>query len=266
MSSHDGLGRELADLSQVLLSEETMETLLKRVTQASTELIPACDACSVSVVGDGKVRTRAASDPVSQHVDNQQYESEQGPCLEAIDTERAIRSRCMTEETRWPRFSQAAVAEGVAGSYSLPLRVGGRTMGALNLYSMRQPFEEEDERLAATFADQAAVLVANASAYHQAQELAHHLEEALKSRDVIGQAKGIIMERERVTADGAFDVLRKMSQVRNMKLRDVAELVTTTGTWEKATSGDGAAAADGGNGQRTRTTRRTSVAGSGSSG
>ncbi len=82
------------------------------------------------------------------------------------------------------------------------------------------------------FASQAAVAVANADAYHQARELSGHLEEALKSRDVIGQAKGIIMERERVTADQAFDMLRKVSQARNVKLREVADLVVLTGTWK----------------------------------
>lgn len=74
--------------------------------------------------------------------------------------------------------------------------------------------------------------VANAGAYHQALELSRHLEEALKSRDVIGQAKGIIMERERATADQAFDMLRKVSQARNVKLREVADLVVLTGTWQ----------------------------------
>ena len=127
-----------------------------------------------------------------------------------------------------------AAAEGVTGMYSVPLRVADRTVGAINLYSMRQTFSEEDQHLAESFAGQAAVAVANADAYHQARELAHHLEEALKSRDVIGQAKGIIMERERVTADQAFEMLRKVSQARNTKLRELAEQVVLTGAWREA--------------------------------
>ncbi|MDQ3575265.1 MAG: GAF and ANTAR domain-containing protein [Actinomycetota bacterium] len=237
MPGMDDFDRQVAKLHQVLLSDQDIDRFLKRVTELSVSLVPACDTCSVSVLtGERKerFRTRVSSDPVAERVDEHQYGGEEGPCLEAISTGRVVRSGLMAEEVRWAGFPAAASSEGVVSSFSLPLRVQDRTIGALNLYSLSTMFDEEDQKLAGAFATQAAVAVANADAYHQAQELGRHLEEALKSRDVIGQAKGIIMERERVTADAAFDVLRSVSQARNMKLREVAELVVLTGTWKVA--------------------------------
>jgi len=233
MSESDEFSRRIGELSQTLLSDESIDGFLERAARLSVALIPACDACSVSVTTDaGTVRTRASSDALADRVDQHQYDQDQGPCLEAISTRTSVRSVPFPEETRWPKFVPLAIPEGVMGSYSVPLEAGERTVGALNLYSLTRPFGDDDQEISEEFASQAAVAVANADAYHQARELSGHLEEALKSRDVIGQAKGIIMERERVTADQAFDMLRKLSQARNVKLREVADLVVLTGTWK----------------------------------
>jgi len=222
----------IGELSRTLLSDESIEGFLARAARLSVDLISACDACSVSVVAEGKVRTRAASDDLAARVDHHQYDQREGPCLEAIHTGAPVRSVSFPEETRWPKFVPLAIPEGVMGSYSVPMEVGDRIVGALNLYSLNEAFADEDQEISEAFANQAAVAVANADAYHQARELSRHLEEALKSRDVIGQAKGIIMERERVTADQAFDMLRRVSQAKNVKLREVADLVVLTGSWQ----------------------------------
>ncbi|HSH60970.1 MAG TPA: GAF and ANTAR domain-containing protein [Acidimicrobiales bacterium] len=231
MSESDQFSSRIAELSQTLLSDECIDGFLARVARLSVALIPACDTCSVSVVADGKVRTRASSDGLSERVDQHQYDQGEGPCLQAIETGASVGTVLLAEETRWPGFVTLAAAEGVAGCYSVPLRAAERTVGALNLYSLTRPFGDGDQEVSESFAGHAAVAVANADAYHQALELSRHLEEALKSRDLIGQAKGIIMERERLTADQAFDMLRKMSQAKNVKLREVAELVVLTGSW-----------------------------------
>ena len=233
MSQSDEFSSRIGELSQTLLSDERIDGFLARAARLSVSLIPACDTCSVSVVTDGnKVRTRASSDELAERVDRHQYDNGDGPCLEAISTGASVRSVPFGEETRWPDFVKRAAAEGVTASYSVPLKTGERTVGALNLYSLTRAFGDADEDLSEAFAGHAAVAVANADAYHQALDLSRHLEEALKSRDVIGQAKGIIMERERVTADQAFEMLRKVSQARNVKLREVAELVVMTGSWQ----------------------------------
>jgi len=115
----------------------------------------------------------------------------------------------------------------VQSSLSLPLVVGDESVGALNLYS-RTPsgFTEEDESTGSTLASTAAIVLVNASAYWQAADLSDQLAQAMQSRAVIEQAKGILMARSpHMGADEAFDVLRKASQRENVKLRDIAQRI-----------------------------------------
>jgi GAF domain-containing protein len=127
---------------------------------------------------------------------------------------------------RWPETARRAVDVGVHSSLSLPLLAADDGVGALNLYGASQRVFDGLDDGAATFAASAAITLANALAFHRAAELSEQLSEGLESRDVIGQAKGILMARERIDADAAFDRLREMSQHANRKLRDIAaELV-----------------------------------------
>jgi GAF domain-containing protein len=228
----DELRNRIGELAQVSLSDETIDAFLHRVADLTVALVPACDASSLSVTNDGRVFTRVSSHEVAQRADEVQYRTGHGPCLEAIERGQPVVSRPLKQEERWEKFTPLAADEGVIGVCSMPLHVKDRTVGAFNLYSLTEAFGPEDQRLAEDFAAQAAVVVSNAGGYYRARELAQHLDEALKSRDIIGQAKGIIMERERLTADQAFDMLRKVSQDKHVKLRDVAELVVLTGTWK----------------------------------
>ncbi|HEU5392932.1 MAG TPA: GAF and ANTAR domain-containing protein [Streptosporangiaceae bacterium] len=130
-------------------------------------------------------------------------------------------------QPRWPTFAQSAAAAGIKSTLSVPLVVGGDGLGALNIYSREEnSFAEAEVALAATFASYASVALANARVYWRTQRLASQLEEALSSRGVIEQAKGIIIARQGCSADEAFQVLVRLSQHRRVKLRDVAaELV-----------------------------------------
>ena len=113
---------------------------------------------------------------------------------------------------------------------SVPLTFDHEAVGALNMYASRtHAFEESDDDFVLLYGFQAAQAFGLVRAQQQAALHAEQLQQALASRDVIGQAKGIIMERERVTADQAFEILRKASQHRNVKLREVAEQVASTG-------------------------------------
>lgn len=229
MAAPDGLTQQVAELSQFLLGDETIDGFLERVTDLTVSHVPGCDASSVSLRQDDAVVTRAASDRASLKGDELQYSTEEGPCLEAIQTGRTIMTGPMAEEHRWPRFAPRAWSEGIVSIYSVPLKAEDRTTGALNIYSLSKPFREGDEVVGEALAAQAAVAVSNASAYYEALGLGKELEEALQSRDVIGQAKGIIMERERVTAERAFDMLRSVSRAKDIKLLQVAELVVDDG-------------------------------------
>jgi hypothetical protein len=133
----------------------------------------------------------------------------------------------LSREQRWPRYCRAAAALGVKSKIALVLDVEGKVLGALSLYANRpSAFDSEDETIGCIFANHAAVALANAQTFAATQLKAEQLEEALRARDLIGRAKGILMERDGVSEDEAFARLRRISQNLNVKLRDVAALMT----------------------------------------
>ena len=225
MEVPERLRDDLAELSGLLVEHGTLETVLRRVAELAVTAIGSCDACGVSLVHGNRVSSTVATDDVARRVDDHQYRIDQGPCLQAARTGEIYKIDDMATDTRWPDFARHAAEEGVASSYSLPLTVGDHTMGALNLYSRHSRFGPEDEQVGQAFGRQAAVALTNAQAYQRTRDLVDQLNEAIQSRDVIGQAKGILMARENLTADAAFERLRHLSQSHNVKLRDVAEQV-----------------------------------------
>jgi GAF domain-containing protein len=216
------------ELARLLISEETISGLLEIVVNISLSAVPGVGGASISlVVSDGDLlQTSNASSTQIRTIDEGQYEDGDGPCIEAIRTSTEVRITMPTG--RWPTFTERALAGGVTSVLSLPLKVRDQTIGALNLYSTREgPVDEAGARVARALAEQAAVVLANAAALARAELTAEHLQEALKSRDLIGQAKGILMAREGVGADEAFDLLRRASQRTGRKLRDIAMDIAT---------------------------------------
>lgn len=222
----DTLGGELTELAGLLLTNETLETMLGHVANSAVRAIPACDAAGVTLFERNQMTTAAASGSIVRRVDLHQYSTDEGPCLESMRTGELRRSVSLAAETRWPKFRGPAIGEGVVSCLALPLVIGNHgTAGVLNLYSQSRPFEEEDEEIGRRFAAPASIAVANAKAYAKARAVIEQLEEALQSRDVIGQAKGIIEAREHCGPDEAFERLRELSQHRNVKLRDLAAAI-----------------------------------------
>ncbi len=213
---------QLAALGQVLIVEDGLETTLERVATLSVALIAACDACGVALVKDGLVSLRAASDSTADRIDAVQYQLGTGPCLLAIDAGEPVRVDSFAGEERWKDFIESAMQEGVRASYSIPLVIRGDVVGSLNLYSRDHAFDDADERIGALLASQAAVVLRNAQTFDDVLQLVEQLREALASRDVIGQAKGMLRARLGLDDEEAFGVLRTLSQSRNEKLRDVA--------------------------------------------
>jgi GAF domain-containing protein len=217
---------QLSELTGLLLSNESLEAMLSHVAHVAVRAIPACDAAGVTLFEHDQVTTAAASGQLVRLVDEHQYSANEGPCLESLRTGEARRSPSLKADARWPKFTPAAVGEGVVSCLALPLVIGNHgTGGVLNLYSQNRPFEIADEEIGRRFAVPASVAVANARAYVKAQAVIEQLQEALQSRDVIGQAKGIIQAREGCDPDDAFERLRQVSQHRNIKLRDLAQRV-----------------------------------------
>ena len=213
----------LAAMAGLLLSEQTVEAILAMLVAMACQAMAGVDGASVSLVRSGLfVTTTATSDDVRE-ADGVQYLSGKGPCIEATRQAQTVNIGLSASRSRWPDFSDAAVAGGFVGVLSTPMSVHQIRMGSLNLYSRTQDrFSASEERAAQTFADQASVVLSNASAFATAGMVNDQLREALASRDVIGQAKGMLMEREGCSPDEAFDMLRRASQRVNRKVRDVA--------------------------------------------
>lgn len=218
MFSPDGPGAgEFADLARTLLAQGDVENTLQRIVELAVETLEGCDYAGISILKGTKGFTPAASDDVARAVDAVQYETGEGPCLDAIREHEVFQTDDLARETRWPRFASRAHREtGVTSMLCFRLFVAGDTLGALNLYSKAPAsFDERSRTVGVVFAAHAAMALS--TAIHEAQ-----MEEALQSRDLIGQAKGILMAREGINASEAFDMLRRASQRLNLKLRDVA--------------------------------------------
>ena len=221
--SAPGVPQPLSDLAGVLLSEQTVSDLLAIIVNLAASAIDGVDGASVSMVlrGRGGFETTSASSPMARDIDAAQYEKSEGPCVEAILTGHEVTIRLPTGQ--WPQFSERAVMAGMRSVWAIPLTVKETSIGALNLYSRRdEPWRAAASDAARGLAGQAAVVLANAASLASAETTNAHLQEALESRDVIGQAKGILMARQNVSADEAFAILRRASQGSGRKLREIA--------------------------------------------
>ena len=215
----------LGKLSSLVESDNPVQGTLQSVVELSVATIHGCDAAGVTLRTKGRDKTAAATDDFALAIDNIQYELGDGPCLTALEDDESIGIDAISEEARWPEFRTRAAQHGLRSSVSHPLRNDG-SVGALNLYAKRErAFDDAATQVAELFAKQAAIALRNAQTYAAARRLSDQLSEALRSRDVIGQAKGILMEREDVDDQAAFEMLTTISQHANVKLRQVAERI-----------------------------------------
>jgi GAF domain-containing protein len=214
----------LSDLARSLQNEDSLDDTLTGIVVAAVQTVPGSQHAGLTVVeARRKAATRAATDDLVQKVDQAQYETGQGPCLSAVYEQRTVRLSDMASEDRWPEFTRRALDLGIRSMLSFQLYVSEDNLGALNLYSeQKEAFDDEAENIGLLFATHAAVAMEGA---RQQQ----HLASAVSMRDLIGQAKGILMERHKLTADQAFAVLARVSQELNRKLADIARELTETG-------------------------------------
>jgi GAF domain-containing protein len=227
----EGFTDLLLTLTRMMIDEESVDDTLRRVAYLACKSPIGADAAGVTLQREGGPITPAYYGENAKLLDAAQYAADDGPCLTAYRTGETIRlDSIATESGRWPAFAAQAAEHGVQSSLSLPLAVGERRVGALNLYATAlSPFTDESVVLAHAFAQQAAVALGNAEIYWRTHQLTQNLELALEHRDRIGQAKGILIVTHKISGDEAFDLLRNTSQHKNIKLRDVADYVVRTG-------------------------------------
>jgi transcriptional regulator with GAF, ATPase, and Fis domain len=225
----DALHRAYHRLATMVLGDRKMEDVLGEILHTATELIPAAASASVTLVEGDRGHTAAHLGELALQLDERQYERGHGPCLECGLSGSELHIRDMEHETRWPDYTPVAAAAGAAWSVSVPLPIQERVVGALNLYgTVRGTFPEGALDLARAVSAVAAAAVVNTTVLHSSQAMAMQMQEAMASRAVIEQAKGLLMGQRRCDADEAFDILRRLSQDTNRKLRDVAKALIDT--------------------------------------
>lgn len=221
---HNALGA----LHSLVLGVAEVETFLAEVAGLAAAAVDEDVSCGITTRYDDEPVTSAASDARASAIDEAQYASGSGPCLEALSTGLAVDVGDQESDHRWGAYREAALTLGVKCSLSLPLFVDKVSIGALNLYGYGETdrFSSSARQRADVFAAQASTALTLALRFNDQEERSRQLVEALHARSVIDQAIGVLMAGQRCDGHTAFDLLRQRSQSANRKLRDVAtELV-----------------------------------------
>jgi GAF domain-containing protein len=217
----DAMSRVARELQEV---HGDVEKTLQAITAAAARTIPHADECGITYVSTGKkLEARAATSDLPRNIDGLQDRLKEGPCMDAVWEQEVVRVDDVGTDDRWPTFAPQAQKLGVGSMMCFRLFVEGDSLGALNLYAMEpNAFDDESREVGLVFAGHAAVALAGA-------EHEEDLRRGMDHRDLIGQAKGILMERHKLTAAQAFAVLAQVSQEKNQKLFDIARQITDTG-------------------------------------
>jgi GAF domain-containing protein len=214
----------VAQLATDLADAPSLEELLERALGLAIDIVPGCEQAGISLLQDRVVDTPASVGDLAERCDKLQEQLGDGPCVTALLEADIIRIDDVLSEDRWPEFSAGAAKAGLRSMLACRLATQRDKLGALNMYSTEpDAFTAESEAMAIGYA-------AHVSLALSALDRETNLRRAMKSRELIGQAMGILMERHRLTASQAFDVMVHASQRTNVKLRSIAEELVRTGS------------------------------------
>jgi len=215
----------VAEMARDLLAQDSAQGTLDRVVEHAKVLIDGCDEAGILTVRQGEVHALAATSDTVRHADRIQQDLQEGPCFDAVTDRQQIYSieDIRQPNERWPHFTPRLRKLGMGSMMGFLLFTEDDNLGALNLYSHTpDTFDETARRAGWILASHAAVAFSAARTHQQ-------LNHALETRHEIGEAMGILMERYGLTEDTAFKVLKKTSQDRNVKLREIARQICRTG-------------------------------------
>lgn len=223
LAAEQRLAEAFAEISRVLLGEPDFQRTLDRMCDLLTDTVDGCEHAVVTLVGNGHFESPAASDPIGPAVDAIQFEVNDGPCVEAIRAHHTVATDDLSTETRWPAFSRRAVdTTGVRSMLAFRLFVADDTLGSLNLYSERPgAFTAESLAVGTIFAAHASVALRAA----KTREDLARLRGVVETREIIGQAKGILMGRRGISSEAATDLLLRGADRLKIELRELARRV-----------------------------------------
>jgi hypothetical protein len=218
-----------SESARILFSAGSVADTLASVVDLSVTTIDGCDFAGLFLVDGDVVTTPVHTDPIVVEIDAFQHQTGEGPCLDAIAHRLIFYADDLSKDLRWLHFAPRATRAGIRSVVALPLTADAH-IGALNLYA-RYPaaFGVVDRAKAAILVSLASLALSVAYSHEDEERRAVNLHAALASRETIGEAVGILMERERITADQAFDLLRRASNHLHLRLLDVAQNLVAGG-------------------------------------
>ena len=226
VSLHD-VHEALQELGKLRFGELRVEDAISEVVRTTHTMFDVDGAGLMLVDDEQHLRKVAASDDRFGHLEDLQIQHQEGPCIDAFDGKELISAEDLTKESRWPEFSEAAVAREVRAVLASPLPYNQAAVGVVAVLSeQRHPWSPEAELALLAFTDLAALFIASMMQGEQQSELATQLQGALSSRKVIEQAKGVLMGRDGISARAAYEQLRARARSERRRLSAVcAEIV-----------------------------------------
>jgi len=223
VGSSPELAGVLAQMGAVVLAAESINTTIELITSLMAHTLPGTTGAGVTLIDSRGKRTRAASNALVQQADSLQYELDTGPCLTAWRDQVTVRIDDTDAETRWPQWTAAVAGLGVRSMVSAPLLSAGSGIGAIKVYAGRPGvYDSRAEQVLELFARQASILLVNTQTLADARRLSAELTESLNHRDLVSQAKGVLMARGAPDAQAAFQLLVAAAERSNTKVHDVA--------------------------------------------
>ena len=221
------LARTFVELADSLVDDFDVVELLSVLTDRCVEVLDVDAAGIMLLAPDRALRVMASSSEAMRLLELFELQSEEGPCSDCCRTGQPVVNHDVEGESqRWPRFSPKALQAGFHSVHAVPMRVRGTTIGALNLFCVDAgEMTQTDVDLAQALADVAAIAVAQRRPGFDVQRVNERLQQALNSRIVIEQAKGIVAERLDLTMADAFLALRRFARNQHLRLVDLANAV-----------------------------------------
>ena len=214
--------RAIVELQGILADTEGLQDYLDKVAASAADHIAPEAQATVTLQRDGRTTVAASSGPGARECDEIEYAVGSGPCLSALETGRPFLIPSLEKESRWPRWTAAALDRGFRSGAAFPAEVEDGPAVAINVYTTVPGGTDGSERAGLAYAEEASRALRLVLRLADEAELTADLRATLASRQVIDQAVGVIMAQNRCTASEAVDILKSASQNRNMKLRDVA--------------------------------------------